>query len=307
MTRWGLVATVLAPSVDVLRFAAYHLDAGAHRLYIYLDDPDADVYPLLKAHPKIRVQRCDHAFWAKTVGRRPVKHQVRQSENATHAYGRKIETDWLTHIDVDEFITSNQKIDSRLSTITPSTQCARMRPMEQLVGTSGTFKGFVPSTPKRNSIVQDIYPEFGSYIKGGFLSHVAGKLFVRTGINDLSWRIHNVFQGDVMNPNQIELDDLSLAHCHAKPWAEWLTSFRYRLEKGSYRADIPPAQKGAHSLHDMFCLLEETEGEAGLRRFYNEVAQDSPELQERLKSHDLLRHVDLDLDAKLARHFPQFR
>ena len=306
MTRWGIVATVLAPKAEILRFAAYHLEAGAHRLYIYLDDPNSDAYTDLKAHPKIRVQRCDHVFWDKTLGRRPVKHQVRQSENATHAYHRKTEVDWLAHIDVDEFIVSKQQVSTTLSTLPSTTQCARLRPMEQLVGDKRTFKGFVPANSERNAIVQDIYPEFGAFIKGGFLSHVAGKLFVRTGINDLSWRIHNVFQKDIMNPDQVELDDMSLAHCHAKPWADWLASFRYRLEKGSYRADLPPAQKGSSSLHDLFRMLEETEGEAGLRRFYDEVAQDSPELQKRLKAHDLLRHVDLGLDAKLARHFPQF-
>jgi hypothetical protein len=63
MTRWGVVATILAPTLDVLRFAAYHLDAGAHRLFIYLDDPESDAYALLKAHPKIRVHQCNDAHW----------------------------------------------------------------------------------------------------------------------------------------------------------------------------------------------------------------------------------------------------
>ena len=39
MTRWGSVAKILAPTLNVLRFAAYHLDAGAHSLFVYLDDP----------------------------------------------------------------------------------------------------------------------------------------------------------------------------------------------------------------------------------------------------------------------------
>ena len=77
MLRWGLVAKILAPTSDILRFVAYHLEAGAHRLYIYLDDPEADAYAPLKAHPKIRVQKCDDAYWAKVGGKRPTKHQVR--------------------------------------------------------------------------------------------------------------------------------------------------------------------------------------------------------------------------------------
>jgi hypothetical protein len=59
-------------------------------------------------------------------------------------------------------------------------------------------------------------------------------------------------------------------------------------------------------LHDLFRDLLDTEGDTGLKRFYDEIAMDSPALQTRLKAHDLLRNVNLDLDVKLARHFPDF-
>lgn len=306
MTRWGLAATILAPTSDILRFAAYHLDAGAHRLYLYLDDPEADAYAALKSHPKIRVQRCDDAYWKKTAGKRPTKHQVRQCCNATHAYNRKTEVDWLIHIDVDEFIVSNEDIEVELGKISDETLCARLRPMEQLVGSGDAFKAFIPNGSNRVPIVQETYPEFGKYLKGGFLSHVAGKVFVRTSLPEMSLRIHNVFQGETMNPNQIELDEMDLAHCHAKPWVDWFASYRFRLENGSYRAELPPASKGEFTLHDMLRTLEKTEGETGLRRFYDEVATDSHALRKRLETCDLLRHADLSLDVKLARHFPDF-
>ena len=44
MTRWGSVAKILAPTLNVLRFTAYHLDAGAHRLFVYRDDPESNAY-----------------------------------------------------------------------------------------------------------------------------------------------------------------------------------------------------------------------------------------------------------------------
>jgi hypothetical protein len=306
MTRWGLVATILAPVAETLRFAAYHLDAGAHRLYIYLDDPESEAYAPLKAHPKIRVQKCDAGYWKKVANKRPAKHQVRQSINATHAYHRKVEVEWHGHIDVDEFIVPKQDIGTALNDLPNKNLCARLRPMEQLVGKGDAFKAFIPNGPDRIPTVEDIYPEFGKFVKGGFLSHVAGKFFVRTGLENMNLRIHNVFQGDTTNPNQIELSTMTLAHCHAKPWEDWLATFQYRLEKGSYRAELSPAAKGGASLHDMLSILEASEGEAGLKRFYDEIAVDSPALQRRLEAHDLLRHATLDLDAKLARHFPDF-
>lgn len=306
MTRWGLVATILAPTADILRFAAFHLDAGAHRLYIYLDDPEDAAFALLKAHSKIRVQKCDAAYWKKVGDKRPVKHQVRQSKNATHAYHRKAEVEWLGHIDVDEFVVSTQDIGKALNDIPDQKLSARLRPMEQLVGTSDSFKAFIPNGPDRISTVENIYPEFGKYVKGGFLSHVAGKFFVRTGLAGMNLRIHNVFMDGTINPHQIELCKMSLAHCHAKPWETWLATFKYRLKKGSYRAELSPAQKDGTSLHDMLTSLQASEGQAGLKRFYSEIAVDSPALRERLKANDLLRHTTLDLDAKLARHFPDF-
>ena len=54
--KWGIVSTIKAPLHDVLGFAAYHLQRGAHRLYIYLDTPDAASFAALKAHPKIPTQ-----------------------------------------------------------------------------------------------------------------------------------------------------------------------------------------------------------------------------------------------------------
>lgn len=306
MTRWGVVATIFAPTVEILEFAAFHLDAGAHRLYIYLDDPASDAYSLLKAHPKIRVQRCDEAYWRKSGGKRPVKHQVRQSQNATHAYHRKTEVDWLAHIDVDEFIVPEQEIGASLSELSSSTHCARLRPIEQLAGDGNHFKAFIPNGPSRIPTVAQIYPEFGKYLKGGFLSHVAGKLFVRTGLEDIEFRIHNIFQHGTSNPHQIELTNMTLAHCHAKPWNEWLKTFQFRLEKGSYRSELSPASKNEFSLHELLQLLHDSEGNAGLKRFFDEVALDSAPLRQRLDELELLQQVDLRLDAKLARHFPDF-
>lgn len=152
MMRWGLVATILSPTVDVLRFVAFHLDAGAHRLYIYLDDPDAEVHDILKAHSKIRVQKCNDAYWKKLGAKRPAKHQVRQTANATHAYNRKVEVDWLTHIDVDEFIVPDQRIDEILAKVPDTKLCARMRPTELLVGTADIFKAFFSQRTRSNPI-----------------------------------------------------------------------------------------------------------------------------------------------------------
>ena len=148
---------------------------------------------------------------------------------------------------------------------------------------------------------------YGAYVKGGFMSHVAGKLFVRTGLPDVTVRIHNTFQGDTMNPAEVELEQIELAHVHVKSWATWLAAYRYRLEHGSYRAELAPSRAQANNGMNLHALLNQIEAEAGqdgLRAFFAEVCADTPQLRARLQGHGLLRQVRLDLDAKVAQHFP---
>mmetsp|Transcript_29267 Transcript_29267/g.56795 ORF Transcript_29267/g.56795 Transcript_29267/m.56795 type:complete len:312 (-) Transcript_29267:71-1006(-) len=307
MTNWGLSATILAPAPDILRFAAYHLERGAHRLYLYLDEENPQAFKALKAHPKIRVQTCDEAHWHKLGGPRPRRHQVRQTYNATHAYNRRAEVDWLIHMDADEFLVPAHPISGILNTLPAHQTSARVRPMELLGGSDTAFKGFIPPNKKRQPLVEAIYPNFGTYIRGGFLSHLAGKLFVRTGLPDVTVKIHNAFQGDIMLPDAAEVTEIDLAHCHAKSWDAWRASFDYRLEKGSYRAELKgatPPERGGMNLHDLFQMVLRENGEAGLRQFYDEVIGDSPDMRARLDAHGLLRQVDLDLDTVVQKHFP---
>ncbi|WP_343245453.1 hypothetical protein [Sulfitobacter faviae] len=136
---------------------------------------------------------------------------------------------------------------------------------------------------------------------------MAGKVFVRTGMAEVRLQIHNAFQNDTMIDGPEQQPGIDLAHLHAKSWPEWLAAYRYRLEKGSYRADLAPNRprdRGGLSMHELFSMIESEGGEPGLRAFFDEVCADTPELRETLKDHGLLRLADLDLDAKVSRHFP---
>lgn len=307
LTTWGLSATILAPAADILRFAAYHLEAGAQRLYIYLDAENVQAFEALKAHPKVRVQTCDAAWWDKIGNGRPKKHQVRQTMNATHAYNRKAEVDWLIHMDADEFLVSAEPVAEILGTLASETLAARIRPMEALSGDGTAFKAFVPNGPDRNRIVQDIYPTFGAHLKGGFLSHLAGKVFVRTGLTGVRVQIHNAFQNEIMIPTEEQQAGIDLAHMHAKTWDQWHAAYRYRLAQGSYRAELAPNKprdKGGMSMHDLFQQIEAQDPESGLKAFFDEVCADTPRLRSKLAEHGLLRQANLDLDGLLSTHFP---
>jgi hypothetical protein len=304
MTTWGLCATIRAPRDEILHFAAWHLEAGAHRLYLYLDDDNQAAFEALKPHPKMRVTLCDGTWWN---GDRPETHQSRQVRNAIHAYHQRAETDWLIHIDVDEFLVSDQPVADILSSISQQDSVTRIRPMEKLSGPGNAFKAFIPNGPARTRILNDLYPTFGLYLNGGFLSHIAGKVFVRTGLPDILPRIHNVFQkGKVLRACE-DQPGIALAHCHAKTWEDWRAAYDYRFEHGSYRASLKPNRrrgKGGLTTHEVLELITNENGEAGLRAFFDEVSADTPALRDRLTRHGLLRHANLDLKDTIYAHFP---
>lgn len=313
--KWGIVSTIKAPVRALLEFAAHHLDLGAHRIFIYFDDDNRAGFDILKAHPKLRPVLTDDAYWRGLGMKRRVKHQSRQFENARHAYGRAGDVDWLAHIDVDEFLCPSRPLAAQLADLPAACLCARVRPVEALAAVGAEqplyAKACAQDRATRQRQTETLYPDYGAHLNGGFLSHVAGKMLYRTGIPDLKVNIHNVFVGsnpEQQNPGQVELTETELLHCHAKSWEAFLAAFHYRLEKGSYRAELKPNRPqdmGGLTLHEMFNALHDSDGEAGLRHFYDQVCTATPAHLTALDGMGLLRRPALDLAAAVARHFPR--
>lgn len=311
MTSWGIVSTIRAPQRAVLDFAAWHLELGAHRLFLHLDVPDEATFKILKRHPRIRPQITDAAYWKAEGKVRPRKHQPRQTFNATRTYARRADVDWLCHLDVDEFLIPAAPVDGILEALPGDCHVARIRPMEALAPDGEAedywnFKLLALDPPTRRRLSAEVWPTFGPYLNGGFLSHVAGKLFVRTGQDAPQFRIHNFYAGEVENPGQQELSQISLAHMHAKSWPEWYGQFRYRHESGAYRAELKPNRprnQGGTTMHDLFSAIEAESGEAGLRLFFDEVCAATPGHLERLSAAGLLRRIRMPLDEVRQKHF----
>ena len=318
--RWGLVATIKAPARDVLDFAAYHLDLGAHHLFIYLDNENPKAQVALEAHPNVTVTRTNGDYWQETLGRKPAKHQLRQTRNATHAYTRAGEAglDWLGHIDVDEFLCPTNDMGAALSALPGTINAARVAPAEALAteGQPGLdpsaiyCKAWEPDSARRQALETAIYPTYGSYLRGGFISHTQGKSFLRTGLAPLTFKIHRAMRGeDEVGPSCF-LDGVDLCHRHIKSWQDWQKSFAYRHDKGSYRAElksIRPAIEGGLSLHHLFNLFLQEGGETALRAFFDEICLARPDHIDALNAYGLLRIFHLDLDEKRERHFPHWR
>lgn len=311
---WGVVATIKAPTKDILNFAAYHLDLGAHRVHVYLDEDDPVARNALNAHPNCSAIYCDDAYWHKRKGR-PEQHQPRQSINATHCYRRAADIDWLAHIDVDEFISSSVSVSEQLAQLPDGAVTAQIRPVEALAPDpfnpppEGKIwaKGCDNRPTVRRKETQKIFPKFGEQLNGGFLSHIAGKIFVRTGRPGFRIRIHNAFVNGKRMTNAHELPKMRLLHLHAPSWAHWRRNYRFRLQKGSYRAELTSNARHSQqklTMNELFSTIEDYGGEPALQEFFTEVCVATPALREKLESHGHLHAITLDLDSKRNLHFP---
>jgi hypothetical protein len=303
---WGVVCTTNAPLLDVARFVAHHLDLGAKRIFLYLDAPDPDVVSLLDAHDKIDLTVCDDAYWTACGKARMDTHQIRQAHNATRALGlAKGQVDWLGHIDTDEFVLCNTKFSTALRKVPDDIAAVRLFPAEALASTQ---PGFLPTrfklrtneTDLSSDVVHEIYPTFGSYLRGGFLSHTAGKVFARTGLDDTRLKIHRLrYQGQDVS-NIADLPDTYVGHLHAPDWDSFFEKLVFRKTMGSYRIrpDEPPKSVGR-----LLNWLHDEEGEDGLRMFFDEMCLDTADLRTRLDRHGLLYEPEFDPDSALERVF----
>lgn len=238
MASWGLVATVKAPEAKVLAWAAHHLSIGAAHLWLYFDDPEDPAHAALQGYPRITATLCDARYWANK--NRHDRHQNRQARNARDAYGRA-RTDWLGHIDVDEFIQADRPLAEILAEVPADRLVIKLEPFEAMhdpmlpddIYTAREFRG---------ALTHDVWryrtPALGPYkrvIRDGFLSHTVGKVLFRTGVRGLAPRLHSVMLNGERLPAGDWCREARLLHFHAQDRAAWLAALPYRLTRGAYQ------------------------------------------------------------------------
>lgn len=304
---WVTVSTVRAPLADIARFAAHHLDMGAAEVVLYLDDPDPDTVAFFEPFSKVTVIECSDAYWADEGKPRPKAHQLRQTHNATRTYANLASsTNWVIHLDVDEFLMSQRPIADCLADVSVGDAAAIARTVEGLACDDGPVQAF--KTTHRQAGVNStklntVYPTFGPHLHGGFVGHSVGKSFTRAHLQTSGIRlgIHGPRRDGNDCANRTVLSDIVLGHIHVSNWTEFTSKLAFRRDFGSYRS-LAKVQSRL-GVGELLGFLVENEGEEGLRQFYEEVCMDSPELRRKLRKYKMLKLYDLDLDAKVARIF----
>ncbi|MBY0351221.1 glycosyltransferase family 2 protein [Tabrizicola sp.] len=293
MASWAIVSTMKAPEEKVLAFVAHHLSLGADHLWLFFDDPAQPIPQPLQDHPRVTVTLCDEAHWIRVLQRRPPQHQNRQTHNARFAYREQVASDWIAHIDVDEFILPVRPVSAILDDTPTDTIAMKMEPFEAMhdpllpddIYTSREFRGALRHEhwPRRRAAL-GVYRKV---IRDGMLSHTVGKVIYRTGVANLLPRLHAVMVDKVFVPTPTWQPEMKLLHFHSQDRAAWEAALPFRMTRGAYQ--FRP---------ELQAFLAEATPEA-IDKFYRRTQMMSVDLRDELVQVGRVIIADLGLRAKV--------
>ena len=299
--RWAVVATVNEPPVLVQSFVAWHLSLGAAEIFLYFDRPDDPVADFFLALPQVHMIRCDDRHW-QALGRRPVKHEVRQSQNATQAYERT-GCDWLVHMDADEFLWPTGNVADHLAAADTLADGLAVPVAERIYDGTARCSSIYDGLFRRpfSSTMKDGHPIFDNShgaLSRGLTGHTIGKAFARTG-RHLRIAIHRP-----RLPNQKRIvpmisraAGLELLHFDGLTPLHWMAKFLRAAHLQPRAVQTPPP----HRLKQMQAVLEAPNEALELHDLLK-VADRS--LITALDRYDLLLRANFSPQAALETYFP---
>ncbi|MCF2871798.1 glycosyltransferase family 2 protein [Octadecabacter sp. G9-8] len=290
--QWGVCTTAKAPLPQLLAFVAWHKHLGAAHIWVHLDDADAVSGAVLNQLGGVTAILCDDAYWA-VRGARPKRQEPRQSYNMQRVYGLA-ELPVIAHVDVDEYLYSDEPIGAYLGRHGDEHPFVRVAPAEALhdpaldddIFTARQFRLPFPAkmtAKKKASILGDYAPLLGT----NMLSHRVGKSFFRTGLDGFVPKIH---AGSFGGPRPLSVPvtrDIVVLHFHAQDKAAWLDALPHRTINGAYRFNEPLAEFLASA------------SQQEVETFYNATQVARPELVDALSDNGLLVEAKLGLRDKI--------
>lgn len=298
---WGVVATVKAPLDQIARFAAWHRELGAERVTLYLDAPETAQTGWLAGRDWLQVIPCDEAHWTR-LGRRPKMHQLRQAANAQDAYDHA-RTAWLAHVDVDEFLLPAGPLSDVLAAAPGEAALVHLHPVEMLAEPAPSdtrrFKTTARMAGQHKRVLQRLYPTFGGHLRGGYVSHLEGKVIARTGLAGVSPGIHFLNWKGKPATNRVIPQGSYVGHAHAPDFDSFMAHLPYRMHHGSYRK----RENTDFRLADVIDFLQQQEGPGALAGFFEEVCTATPRLVADLDKSGMLVTREMPFDALVAKHF----
>lgn len=277
-TSWSVVTTCSEPLMLLEGFVAHHLSLGAERVFLFFDDEFDTTQLSLGVVPGVEVINCNGSYWAMRKNGKPHDHRRRQTYNAEFAARKLCRSDWIIHIDADEFLypLAGKSIADLLTTIPDCIDAARVLPAERMfvdeyVDGQMTFDGVFKLKPKRGQpLGEKLYGNLGHLFPNGFQGHEVGKSFKRVSNLDARFSIHFVRKdGENIPEHKFPQSEAVLLHFFPASYEDWKSKYARRIYNFAYFNGMPDQAKRRYSIYRQ---ILEKDGEAGLRALFGELS-----------------------------------
>jgi hypothetical protein len=278
---WSVATTVRAPAYQVNEFLEHYVGLGADKVYLFFDDKEFCTYDVARFAGKVISFVCDDRYWETVhcapplndrVGR-PAAVERRQGVNALFA--REImHSEWLLHVDVDEFIYVKKPVSEVLAVYPDNVFSVLLRTLEavyeevKLPGEE-TQTVYFKKAVHQSELLKKLYPdELLKCATNGLWGTVIGKSFVRKHPEIKSMSVHWPTPVDQTLITNVPTYYIDLLHFEGQSYELFKEKFMLRVYK-----KVAKHMPYTYTVRLELCKREyDARGEAGLldvyRRFY---------------------------------------
>lgn len=181
---YSIVSTSRETADILAAFVAHHLTLDVDEIFLFFDEANPAVEAMLAGVPRCRVTVCNDDYWrARNPAGRPEGKVGRQLFNARQAR-QQTRSEWLIHIDSDEFLLSTGSLKEELARIPPGTNLVQIKNFERFFPEGlvprqifdGLFRGGIP---RKTAGSGRMFGEATPFLSHGLQGYSTGKTATR--------------------------------------------------------------------------------------------------------------------------------
>lgn len=296
---YSIVSTMREQPEIIAAFVAHHLTLDVQELMIFLDGPDPEVEAMLAGLPRCRVTICNDQYWQDVQAcERPQNVVQRQKKNYNLA--RKwASSDWLVHIDSDEFLMTTGSLSAELAAIGPETDLVRIRNLERFMPegavSSHIYQGLFRDQIIDRKLGRAIYGDSARLLNNGLTGYKRGKTATRVSSTQ-NFGLHAPKTEDDENDTAHSSVSTQLLHFDGFTPLHWVSKLLKRFARGQ--------TKGSKARQQQMNFLSEASTGAERVSLYQKLMVLTPDVQNELRKQGALREFSFDPLPAMTTTFP---